>query len=70
MPEPQIESAETVPCPGCGGSGEVATGKVIAGNRHEPPEPVLDECPLCEGKGEVPPVMLDPEFRPERRGTC
>lgn len=63
---PLTESVDSVPCPNpaCV-NGLVATGRVLAGNRHEPPESEVRTCHYCEGEGVVPPVMLDPEFQPE-----
>lgn len=58
---PLVEMVDEVPCPDCGGSGQQETGRV-AGNAHEPAEPILETCRFCQGGGRIAPVMLDEAF--------
>lgn len=60
----EVLMVSRVPCPhpGCSG-GEIATGHVEADTGM----PVTRTCHLCEGSGEVPPLLLDPVFLPGER---
>jgi hypothetical protein len=58
---PQPETVDRVECPQCHGFGEVAVTPVPVDPANRQTRP----CSLCRGEGEVPPVLLDPEFKIE-----
>ncbi|SEE39381.1 hypothetical protein [Pseudomonas coleopterorum] len=49
--EVEVISAYLCTCPDCGGEGEIFTGSYSYFGHMDPPEPNMDKCVECDGKG-------------------
>lgn len=52
-------------CELCGGSGEVYSGHHSYEGYYQPPEPIMDKCPECDGEGKYDTDPGEPNEDPE-----